>query len=712
MANVHYRACNLCEAMCGVKIEFEGTKVLSIRGDEDDPFSKGHICPKATALQALYEDPDRLRQPMRRVGDQWQKLSWDDALDAAASGLHQVQQRHGTHAVGLYLGNPTVHNTGAVLFVSQFARALKTKHRYSATSVDQLPSQLAAYWMFGHQLLLPVPDVDHTSYFLMLGANPIASNGSLMTAPGIRARLDALKARGGTLVVVDPRKSETAERASQHVFITPGTDALFLLGVLHEVFASGKATLGSLASFTDGFHDVAKLVKSFPPARVAAVTGVAVETMQQIARDFSNAPSAVCYGRVGTSMQAFGTLSTWLITVLNAVTGNLDRVGGAMFPLPAFDPRTLPKALAGGRGSYGRWKSRVRGLPEAGGELPVATLAEDILTPGEGRVRAMVTVAGNPVLSTPNGRQLDRAFADLEFMVSVDPYLNETSRHASLILPPPSPLEREHYDVVFHLLAVRNTTRYAAALFDKGPDARHDWQILLGLAKRLDALRGPSLKSTVTWAALEKMAVNGLLELGLRLGPYGGLTGLSLSKVKKHVHGIDLGALKPRLPSALHTPDKRLNLAPQPLLDDVARLEATLEPVPHGQTGLLLINRRHLRDNNSWLHNVPKLVSGAVRCTLMLNPQDAASLGLVAGDRARVTSRVGEVVVPVELSLTVMPGVACLPHGYGHGRDGVRLQVAAAHAGESVNDLTDDQLVDVLSGNAAFSGVRVQVARA
>ena len=708
MPSVHYRACNLCEAMCGVRIEYEGDKVLSIRGDADDPFSRGHICPKATALQALYEDPDRLRQPIRRRDGKWEPISWDEALDLAAHGIHKVQQQHGRNAVGIYLGNPNVHNTGSLLMASLFIKALKTKHRYSATSVDQLPHMLVAYWMFGHQLLLPVPDVDRTQYFLVLGANPIASNGSLMTAPDIRGRFDALKQRGGKLVVVDPRRTETAERADEHIFITPGTDALLLLALLHEVLLNAPK---QMPSFVDGLDLITSLVRQYPPERVTEATGVPVDTIRRLARDFASSSAAVAYGRIGTSVQAFGSLCAWLINVLNLVTGNFDRPGGAMFASPVFDPRTLPKALSGGRGSHGRWKSRVRGLPETGGELPVATLAEDILTPGEGRVRAFVTLAGNPVLSTPNGRQLDKAFASLDFMVAIDPYLNETTRHAHLILPPPSPLEREHYDIAFHLLAVRNTTRYAPALFDKGPDARHDWQILVGLGKRLEALRGFSLRRSLTWAALERLGVKGLLDLGLRIGPRGGLGGLSLKKVAAAVHGLDFGPLVPVLPDALHSKGKRVDLAPKALLADLARLDATLT-VTAAPPGLMLINRRHLRDCNSWLHNAPKLVSGPARCTLLVHPDDAKSLGLVAGDQARVRSRVGELVVPIELSADMMKGVVSLPHGYGHGREGVRLQVAVAHAGQSVNDLSDELAIDALSGNAAFSGVRVQIERA
>jgi anaerobic selenocysteine-containing dehydrogenase len=702
----HHRACNLCEAMCGLRIETDGARVTSIRGDDDDPFSKGYLCPKATALKDLHEDPDRLKQPMRREGTQWKAIGWDEALDETAQRLHEVQQRHGRNAVATYLGNPTTHNTGALLFGPSFLRALGTRSRFSATSVDQLPHMLAAHWMFGHQLLLPVPDVDRTDFFLVLGANPLASNGSLMTAPGVRHRLDALKQRGGTLVVIDPRRSETAARADQHHFIRPGTDALLVLALIHEVLASPLKAHVKVDQL-NGLEEVRALAKRFSPASVSAATGLSAEVIRSLAKGFAAAPSAVCYGRIGTSVQSFGTLCAWLITVLNAVTGNLDRVGGAMFPMPPFDPRWLPRPMSVGPGSYGRWRSRVRGLPEVGGELPVSVLAEEMLTPGEGQLRALVTFAGNPVLSTPNGAQLDRALAGLDFMVSIDPYLNETTRHAHLILPPPSPLERVHFDVVFPMLAVRTVARHADALFDPGPNARHDWQILIGLGKRLDALRGAGLRARLTWNVMERLGPERLLDVGLRLGPRGGRRGLSLRKVAAHEHGLDLGPLEPALHTRLKTKSGRIELCPPLLAEDVARLEAAT-----ASAGLVLINRRHTRDCNSWLHNVPKLVSGADRCTLLMNPADASARGLDDGTSVTVRSRVGEVTVPLQLSDEVMAGVVSLPHGYGHARDGVRLQVAAQHAGASVNDLSDDQRVDTLSGNAALSGVPVEVAAA
>lgn len=693
--------------MCGLRIETDGQRVTSIRGDEDDPFSRGYLCPKATALKDLHEDPDRLRSPMKREGKTWRAIGWDEALDEAAKGLHAVRTKYGRNAIATYAGNPTTHNTGASLFSSMFLRALGTKSRFSATSVDQLPHMLAAHWMFGHQLLLPVPDVDRTDFLLVLGANPLASNGSLMTAPGMKHRLEALRQRRGRLVVIDPRKTETAERADEHHFIRPGTDALLLAALVNEVLRAGATPLRS--ELADGLETLRSAVARFTPELVAAPTGIDAQTIRRLAHEFRTARTAVAYGRMGTSVQPYGTLCAWLVNALNIVTNNLDRAGGAMFPMPPFDPRWLPRAMSVGPGSYGRWRSRVRGLPEAGGELPVSTMAEEMLTPGEGQLRALVTSAGNPVLSTPNGAQLDRALAGLEFMVSIDPYLNETTRHAHLILPPPSPLERLHFDVVFPMLAVRTVARHSPAVFEPGPDARHDWQIFVGLGKRLDALRGAPMSQRLTWAAMEKLGPERLLDLGLRLGSRGGLGGLSLKKVAAHEHGMDLGPLEPVFPSRLKTKSKRVQLAPPELVSDLARLDA-LRSEP--STGLVLINRRHTRDCNSWLHNAAKLVSGPERCTLLMHPDDAKSRSLETGSRVTVRSRVGEVTVAVELTDRMMKGVVSLPHGYGHGREGVQLKIASAHAGVSVNDLSDELRVDPLSGNAALSGVPVQVERA
>ena len=702
----HYRACNLCEAICGLAIEVCGDEIRSIRGDREDPFSRGHICPKAVALQDVHTDPDRLRHPVRRMGDgTWKRVSWDEALDEVGARLRAVQKTSGNDAVALYVGNPTVHNWGSLLFGPPLSRALRTRNRFSATSVDQLPHHVAATLMFGHRLLLPVPDIDRTQFLLVLGANPVVSNGSMMTAPGFKRRLEDLKNRGGRLVVVDPRRTETAEIAESHLFIRPGTDALFLMALIQVIFSEGLEKLGPTADLCDSIETVRELVAGVLPERVAPVTGIDTEAIRNLARAFAAAPSAVCYGRLGVSTQAFGGLCQWLVNVLNIVTGNFDRAGGAMFTRPAVD-----LVATAGLGHLGKYVSRVRGLPAYGGELPVAALAEEILTEGGGQIRALLTIAGNPVLSTPNGVQLDKALGSLDFMAAVDFYLNETTRHAHIILPPTSALEHDHYDLVFNLLAVRNVARYSPPLFDPAPDARHDWQILAELHRRLDG--GPLLAQFKRWLNA-KIGPRRILDLGLRRGPWGsGLRpfgkGLSLTKLERAVHGVDLGPLEPCLPARLRTPTRRIELAPAPFVKDVHRLLATLVGDPTDQP-LLLVGRRHLRSNNSWMHNSLRLVRGKDRCTLLMHPDDAARLGVAGEAKVAVVSRTGRIEAPLELSDEVMPGVVSLPHGWGHHRPGSELSVAEEHPGVSINDLTDESVVDDLCGNAVLSGVPVRV---
>ena len=705
----HYRACNLCEATCGIEIEVRNGAITSIRGDREDPFSRGHICPKAVALQDIHDDPDRLRHPMRRTRDgDWEPIEWETAFDLTAEGIRKVQHDHGLDAVGVYLGNPNVHNWGSLLYGPPLMRSLGTSNLFSATSVDQLPHHVAATLMFGHKLLLPVPDIDRTQHLLVLGANPVVSNGSMMTAPGIKRRLEELKKRGGRLVVIDPRRSETARIADQHHFIHPGTDALLLMALLQVVFDEGLERLRRAGEFCDGLETVRSVVVDFPPEHVAPIVGIGAEAIRTMAREFATADSAVCYGRIGVSTQIFGTLCQWLINVLNIVTGNLDRPGGAMFTRPAVD-----LVASTGRGSLGRRSSRVRGLPGFGGELPVAALAEEILTDGPGQIRALMTVAGNPVLSTPNGVQLERALAELDFMVSIDYYLNETTRHANIILPPTTALEHDHYDLVFNLLAVRNTAKYSPPLFDPDPAARHDWQILAELHRRLD--RG---QLTARWKRRlrSKLGPRRILDLGLRFGPHGaGLrpfaSGLTLKRLEKNPHGLDLGPLEPCLPERLRTREQRIELSPQPFVDDVKRLEQQLDASLPGAS-LVLIGRRQLRSNNSWMHNFRRLMGGKDRCTLLMHPDDASDQGLEDSQRVVVVSRTGRIEAQLQLSDEMMHGVVSLPHGWGHHRDGTRLPTAEQNPGASLNDVTDEQLVDPLCGNAVLSGLPVRIERA
>ena len=709
----HYRSCNLCEAICGIEISVQADQRLDIRGDHEDPFSRGYICPKAVALQDIHYDKDRLRHPVRRTASGWQPISWDEAFDEVAQNLKRINARYGRNSIATYLGNPTVHNSGALLFAPGFLRSLRTRNRFSATSVDQLAHHLAGYLMFGHQLLLPVPDLERTNFFLILGANPAVSNGSLMTAPGMSRRLQEIRKRGGKVILIDPRYNETARLADRHLFIRPGTDVLLLLALLHVVFDEGLTHLGPLASFTEGVETVASLAGEFPPERAASITGIEADQIRTLAREFASADGAVCYGRIGVSTQEFGAACQWLINVLNVVTGNLDRPGGAMFTLPAFDPVTAPENLAP-HGSFARWHSRVRKLPEFSGELPVAALAEEMLTDGPGQVKAFVTLAGNPVLSTPNGRELDQALAGLEFMASIDCYINETTRHAHIILPPTSPLERGHYDLAFHLLAVRNTTKFSPALFQPADDARHDWQILLELQTRMQdsGLRGRMKRKLIQrFLGPERM-----LDLGLRFGPYGARLnpfskGLTLRKVQKAVHGIDLGPLTSCLPGRLRTADKRIALAPEVFVKDIERVKARFfaDLAAHANGHLLLIGRRQLRGNNSWMHNYQRLVRGKTQCTLLMHSTDAEQRNFSSGQDVQVRSRVGSVVLPIEITDEIMPGVVSIPHGWGHDRSGTQLDVAQQHAGESINDLTDNQAIDALCGTAAFNGTWVAV---
>ena len=698
---LHHRACHLCEAICGLSIETtthadDQVSITSIKGDPLDPFSRGHICPKAVALQDIQNDPDRLRQPMRRVGTQWQPIGWQEAFDLVAERLVDIQQRHGQNAVAVYQGNPSVHNYGLMTHSNYFLGLLKTRNRYSATSVDQLPHHLTSFLMYGHGLLLPIPDIDHTDFMLILGGNPLASNGSIMTVPDVEKRLKAIQARNGKVVVVDPRRSETAAMADQHLFVRPGGDAALLFGLLNTLFAEGLTRDSHLP--VDGLDQVRAAIADLTAEAMSTRCGVAAEQIRQLARDFAGAQKAVCYGRMGVSTQAFGTLCQWLVQLINLVTGNLDAVGGALCTEPAVD---LVASTSGGH--FNQWQSRVSGLPEYAGELPVAALAEEMLSPGEGQVRALITVAGNPVLSTPNGRQLDRALDGLEFMLSIDLYINETTAHADLILPSTSALENDHYDTTFNTLAVRNVTRFNKAILAKPEGALHDWEIFVGLAQAFAARAGRELRAT--------MAPSQMIDHGLRGGRYGDAAEqrLSLATLALHPHGMDLGPLQPNLTARLKTGNGRLQAAPQVIMADVARFAAS--PVAHsGQ--LLLIGRRHVRSNNSWMHNFHRLVKGKPRHQLLMHPDDLASRGLSDGQLVRVSSRVGEVQVHAVASLDMMPGVVSLPHGWGHARPGVQMGIAREQPGVSANDLTDERELDSVSGNAVLNGVCVEVAAA
>ncbi|MCW7539204.1 molybdopterin oxidoreductase family protein [Aquabacterium sp. A7-Y] len=727
------RICPLCEASCGLELKVAEGRVLSIRGDDSDVFSAGYLCPKGVALKDLHEDPDRLRKPLVKRDGRFVEVSWDEAFAEIERRLPPLIERHGRNTAAVVLGNPSVHKLGLMLYGPRLLKALGTQQMYSASTLDQMPKQLSCGLMYGSWLSVPVPDIERCGFLLILGGNPVASNGSLWTVPDFRGKARDMQARGGRIVVVDPRRSETAELANEHLFIRPGGDVFFLLGLVHTLFDEQRVRLGRLEPHLAGVDEVRQAVAPYTPERVASRCGIDAATIRRLARELAAAPQAAVYGRLGTCTQEYGTLASWLVDVLNALTGHLDEPGGMMFPkAAAFAANTAGKPGIGRGVITGRYKSRVSGAPEVIGELPLTCLAEEIEAPGEDRVRALITIASNPVLSAPHGERLSAALDTLDFMVSVDIYLNETTRHADVILPGRSPLEDAHYDVTFSQLSYRNHARYSEPVFAPPAGQPAEWQVLqrltaivlgLGADADLEALDDRQTLEQVrklageqadaVFAAVSKhRGPQRLLDLGLRSGPWGDgfgarPDGLTLDKVRAAPAGIDLGALQPRVPEVLRTPSGRIELAPPVLLQDLERVAADLErPAPP----LVIVGRRHVRSNNSWMHNLPVLAKGPVRCTLLVHPADADRLGLRDGETARLVAAGGRSVeAPVQLSDEMMPGVVSLPHGWGHHLPGTQLRVAAERPGANLNALLDDSQRDPLSGNAVLSGVPVRL---
>jgi anaerobic selenocysteine-containing dehydrogenase len=747
-----FRTCPLCEAGCGLEItvgrDANGAEqVTRIRGDRDDVFSKGFICPKGSTLRQLHEDPDRLRRPLVKRDGVHVEVSWDEAWAAVERGLGDVIERHGREAVAVYLGNPTAHSLSAMMFSKALVTGLGTRQRYTASTVDQMPRHVAAGYVFGSPVAVPVPDLDRTDYLVVLGANPYASNGSLCTAPDFPGRIEAIQSRGGKLVVVDPRRSRTAEQADEWLPIRPGSDALLLAAIANTLYEEGLADPGPhVAANLVGLGDVRAALAPFTPERVEAATGIDAATIRRLARELATAPTAAVYGRIGTTTTEFGTTASWLVDVVNVLTGNLDRAGGAMFAMPvAGGPTTRGGPGIGPGFRIGRGHSRVSGHPEIAGEYPAAVLAEEILTPGTGQVRSLITVGGNPMLSTPNSNQLADAFQDLEFMVCIDMYLNETTKYADVVLPVPSPLQRSHYDLLLLQFAVHNVANYSEAVLPLEPGQPDEWEVIAKLALIAQGLGVDADVSIVDDLAITGLArsvvgdpssvVHGrdadelvdavsehgrrgperMLDLMLRIGPFGegfgaDPDGASLDALLANPHGVDYGALAPRLPEILRTPSGKIELGAPELIGDLERLAAAIDELDDRE--LVLVGRRHIRSNNSWMHNIEVLVKGKPRCTLQVHPDDAARLGLRDGASATVSSRVGSVMAPVEVTDTIRPGVVSLPHGWGHGQPGTRMRVAAERAGVNSNVLSDDEAMDPLSGTSVLNGIPVVVSPA
>ena len=721
----HFRVCNYCEAMCGVQVDYtpEATtpeSIFRVRADKQDTFSHGSMCPKAASLGAIQLDPSRLKYPVRKIKDdagnvEWQQIEWEEAYDLVSTSLSDIRSTHGSDSIATYLGNPIVHNLGMMMTVKMLTKAIGSKNVFSATSMDQLPHHFAAHFMFGHEFRIPVPDIDRTEHMVIMGANPMASNGSIMTSAGVSRRLKEIRERGGKLIVIDPRKTETGKIADEHYFIKPAHDLYFLLAFLHILYRDKLVQPDArlLPHFKD-LDLIEGLVSEFSPDKVTELTGMAAADIEHIVADYAAADTAVLYGRMGLSTQTHGGLCHWLINLINIISGNFDTTGGMMFPAPAIDlARTKQREM------FGRWKSRVRGLSEFAGELPVSTMADELLTKGKGQVRAFITICGNPVLSSPSGHRLDEALENIDFMVSVDNYINETTRHADLILPTPTGLEIDHYDLIFNTISVTNNVKFSQAMVPVAEDRPFDWQILKELSDRMT----PNGLGMVDRFLTPRRLVN----IGLMIGPYGKLShpkrwlkGLSLNKVLKAKHGISLGPLQAGVPHSLKTLDKKIHLAPSVFLERLSEVVSQLDQAADGETQaneqdkptFRLIGRRNVFTNNSWMHQVPNLnKSKQVRCTAMLNPADAKQLGLQNGDQISVSSRAGEIELPVEITDTMMTGVVSIPHGFGHTKSGTRVPIAESKPGVSVNDITDSMRIDELTGNAAFSGLPVSITR-
>jgi len=739
-----FRTCPLCEATCGLEISVSPQEqIVRIRGDQKDVFSHGFICPKGSTLKQLHEDPDRLRKPLVKRDGKHVEVSWEEAWQVVHAGLNGVIARHGRGSLAAYAGNPGAHNTSS-MFSGAVLRSMGSHNRFSASSVDQLPKHVAGGYMFGAAAAIPVPDLDHTDYLLMLGANPYASNGSLCTAPDFPGRIQAIRARGGKVVVVDPRRTKTADESDEWVSIRPGTDGLFLAAIAHVLYAQDRVKVEArLRPYLNGLEELRTAVLPFSPQRVAKATGISADVIKRIATELSNAPTAAVYGRIGVNTVAFGTVNAWLIDAINVISGNIDRRGGAMFTLPvAGGPLARPASGKGQGFRTGRGTSRVSGMPEAIGEYPVAVLAEEILTPGDGQVRALITLAGNPILSTPNGKQLERAFSELEFMISVDIYLNETTRFADVILPSPSALQKDHYDLALLQFAIRNVANYSPAVLPLDEDAQDEWEIfakLAGILQGMDADIDASVVDDVMVRAMigssvgsssspvfgrdvdeiyEELSRDGrrgparMIDFAVQAGPYGAgfgaqTDGVSLQMLLDNPHGIDMGPLEPRLPELLRTSTGKIELAPPTFLADLVRLEESIELVDDSQ--MLLIGRRELKSNNSWMHNIKVLTKGSLSCTAQLHPIDAARMGVITGDIARITSKIGSIDIPVEVTESIRQGVVSVPHGWGHGVAGTKMGVAAEKAGVNSNILSDHEAIDPLSGTSVLNAIPVTV---
>lgn len=724
----HQRTCPLCEGMCGIDVSVEGDRVTMVRPNKANVWSKGHICPKGTTLGDLHHDPNRLRVPMIREGTRWREASWEEAFAHAENLARKVREKYGQSAFASFGGNMSGKGFASGRYMLLLYRLARFAQSFSSSSVDQLPKNVSSYLLYGNMWRIPIPDVDRTDLFVILGANPAESKGSIFSHRDVMGAIRGVRARGGKVVVVDPVRTRTAAAADEWVPLRPGSDAAFLLAIVHVLFAEDRVRLGHLAPLISGVETLRDVAAAFPPECVARFCGVDASVIRTLALKIADARAAAIYGRIGTCTQAFGTLASWLVDAIAILTGNLDSPGGSMWSTQVAPHLDLAPPYASGGSVTGK-PSRVRGVLAILGQYPASCLAEEIDTPGDGQIHGLMTLGANPVLSVPGSTRLDAALEQLECMISIDIYINETTRHAHVIFPSPSLLEQPHWDIWAWPWALTSGGHYSPALFEQG-DRPPEWHVMARVGAimggvdipDLDALDDEFFGAMCDQAGIDRqvafdaLATNGperILDLCIRSGPFGDRfganpAGLTLDDFKAAPDGILLGPAVPLGARAVTTPTGKIELAHPHFLADLPRLKAALDET---DAGLVLVSRRHLRSLNSWMHNLDTLVKGKERCTLQIHSQDAVHLDLATGDSCEVTSQGGTVIAPVEVTDDIMPGVVSLPHGWGHGRRGARLDIARLHVGTNINELSPADMIDTASGNAVLNGIPVTVRR-
>jgi anaerobic selenocysteine-containing dehydrogenase len=707
--------------------------VTRVRGDVEDPYSRGYLCPKGASLGLIDSDPGRLQSPLVRLHGELRPVSWDDAFAEVERLIRPMVRRHGCDSLGLYTGNPIGHDFAMSLYLPVLQRAMKSKQQYSASTLDSTPHTVVAALMFGHQSTVAVPDIDRTDLFLIVGGNPMVSNGSIGAAPDYPARLRALRERGGRLVVIDPVRTETAALADEHILIRPGTDAFLLLAMVRELLAMDPRRDERLAGRTLGREILVHALEPFTPDSVTGRCGVPASTIRRLAHQLVSARTASVYGRLGTTLNRFGTFTSWAMTLLNILSGHLDRPGGMMFAESAAGSPTTRSQRRPEPLRLGRYFSTVRRAPEVFGEFPAACLAEEILNPAPERLRGLIVVAGNPARSVPNTSAVEAALQELDALVCVDAYVNETSRFAHVVLPAPAPLTRSHFDLMLSNYTVRNVANYSPPLRPVPRNAMAEWRILVRLAQAVDP-EGDTSEAEINRRAQQRLVKavsaqlgiaeaeieaslsgppgpDALLDLRVRSGPFGDHFGhrpggLTLARLAGNLHTTDLGPLRPRLDEVIRTASGRIELAPPMILNHIPRLVAALSET---DPPLLLIGRRTVRSKNSWLHNIRTLVSGRDRCTLKIHPADAERHGVQTGEMAVVRSAAGSVEVVAEVDDAMAPGVCSLPHGWGHDVSDANRLIARQHPGVNSNQLAEDAELDPIAGTPVLNGISVVV---